>query len=31
MTTETNLMNIAQNLPDNLKIELLHYAEYLIY
>jgi hypothetical protein len=30
MTTETNLLNIAENLPDNLKIELLHYAKYLM-
>jgi hypothetical protein len=30
MTTETNLLNIAENLPDDLKIELLHYAEYLM-
>jgi len=30
MTTETALLNIAENLPDDLKIELLHYAEYLM-
>jgi hypothetical protein len=30
MTTETNLLNIAENLPDDLKVELLHYAEYLM-
>ncbi len=30
MTNETNLLNIAENLPDDLKIELLHYAEYLM-
>lgn len=30
MTTETNLLKIAENLPNDLKIELLHYAEYLM-
>ena len=30
MTTETNLLNIAENLPDDLKVELLHYAEYFM-
>ncbi|WP_228015940.1 type II toxin-antitoxin system VapB family antitoxin [Synechocystis salina] len=30
MTTEAALLNIAENLPDDLKIELLHYAEYLM-
>jgi hypothetical protein len=29
MSTETSLLKIVENLPDSLKIELLHYAEYL--
>lgn len=29
MNTETSLWNIVENMPDSLKIELLHYAEYL--
>jgi hypothetical protein len=29
MSTETSLLKIVKNLPDSLKIELLHYAEYL--
>ncbi|MHC5717556.1 MAG: DUF2281 domain-containing protein, partial [Nostoc sp.] len=30
MSTETALWKIIENLPSSLKIELLHYAEYLI-
>ncbi len=30
MSTETALWKIIENLPSYLKIELLHYAEYLI-
>ncbi|WP_016950341.1 DUF2281 domain-containing protein [Anabaena sp. PCC 7108] len=30
MSTETALLKIVENLPNSLKIELLHYAEYLI-
>ncbi len=29
MNAETNLWKIVENLPNSLKIELLHYAEYL--
>lgn len=29
MSTETSLLKIVENLPNSLKIELLHYAEYL--
>jgi Protein of unknown function (DUF2281) len=30
MSTEIALLKIVENLPNSLKIELLHYAEYLI-
>ena len=30
MTISSTLLNIAENLPDDLKIELLHHAEYLM-
>ncbi|MGB5593309.1 MAG: DUF2281 domain-containing protein [Crocosphaera sp.] len=30
MNTDTSLQNIVANMPDSLKIELLHYAEYLM-
>lgn len=30
MNPDTSLWNIIENMPDSIKIELLHYAEYLI-